>query len=381
MQTDDYSVTYQNNVAITSTDAPAQAVVAATPEGNYDGSVTLSFAIKPLQVTDAMFEKVGELDGTYYVNQVSIVPTAGYLLSGRQNGGFDDKGITVTATQPYLSMSVQFYVKEIATGAVSQITSVRVWLKQSDAESLATGDAEANEPDDTTESQDVVVQTPSEDVQPAVETVQPEVVVDEYGETISYYDGLGMPVVGGEYDIGNYRYRVTSTGMGNGTVALKKVINRKLKQSNIPLYVDINGLHYLVTKVDAKAFYGLKYIQSVQGGGNVKTIGKNAFAKCRKLKKLVFGNKVTTIGECAAKSCRKLQKVTLGTRVRSVGASAFAKDTRLTQIVIKSKRLQKVGKNALKNTPENGMIKVPKGMRSTYRKRLAGKGREVLHLS
>ena len=51
---------------------------------------------------------------------------------------------------------------------------------------------------------------------------------------------------------------------------------------------------------------------------NVTTIGNNAFAGCKALKKLTIGSKVTTTGKNAFKKCTKLKTVVMGKSVKTM---------------------------------------------------------------
>ena len=84
--------------------------------------------------------------------------------------------------------------------------------------------------------------------------------------------------------------------------------------------------------------------------------------------------RVTGISDKAFSGCSSLTKVTIGKNVTSIGKEAFAKDKNLKKIVIKSSGLKKVGKNAFKGVSKKAKVTVPKKMKSTYKKLLKGKG-------
>ncbi len=141
--------------------------------------------------------------------------------------------------------------------------------------------------------------------------------------------------VGMTYTAGNLIYRITSIDTATlgqskviGVVAAKK---NKIKKVTIPDRADCKG-------------YRL----------NVTTIGNNAFAGCKALKKLTIGNKVTVIGKNAFKKCSKLETVVIGKAVKTISSKAFIGDNKIKKITFKGKKLKTVNKNAFsKKAKEN----------------------------
>lgn len=82
----------------------------------------------------------------------------------------------------------------------------------------------------------------------------------------------------------------------------------------------------------------------------VQTIGKNAFLKSN------------------------LQKVVLGKSIKMIETGAFAKNSRLKQIDIKTKVLSKIEKNAFQGLPKDAVITCPKGKLKSYSKLLKNAG-------
>ena len=133
--------------------------------------------------------------------------------------------------------------------------------------------------------------------------------------------------VGMTYTAGNFIYQITSIDTATlgqskviGVVAAKK---NKIKKVTIPDRADCKG-------------YRL----------NVTTIGNNAFAGCKALKKLTIGNKVTVIGKNAFKKCSKLETVVIGKAVKTISSKAFIGDNKIKKITFKGKKLKTVNKNA-----------------------------------
>ena len=55
-----------------------------------------------------------------------------------------------------------------------------------------------------------------------------------------------------------------------------------------------NGITYQITKIDAKAFRNLKRVTNITIGSNIKAIGKQAFASCKKRKTITIKSKKIT---------------------------------------------------------------------------------------
>ena len=133
--------------------------------------------------------------------------------------------------------------------------------------------------------------------------------------------------VGMTYTAGNLIYQITSIDTATlgqakviGVVAAKK---DKITKVTIPNRADCKG-------------YEL----------NVTTIGNNAFAGCKALKKLTIGNKVTVIGKNAFKNCSKLETVVIGKAVKTISSKAFIGDNKIKEITFKGDKLKTVKKDA-----------------------------------
>ena len=124
----------------------------------------------------------------------------------------------------------------------------------------------------------------------------------------------------------------------------------KPAKATIPKTVKIGGRAFKVTSVAKNAFKKTK-ITSVSIGDNVKAIGVSAFEGCTKLGKVTLGKGIAEIGGNAFKNCKKLGTIT-----------------------IKSTKLKKVGRNALKGIKPTSKIKVPAKKLSAYQRLFKSKG-------
>jgi hypothetical protein len=138
-------------------------------------------------------------------------------------------------------------------------------------------------------------------------------------------DGLenetSEPKKGTVYTYGKLCYNIT----GNNTVAFVKPVDKKIKKLAIPSKVQILGKSFKVTKIDKKACYNCKQLNTVTIGNSVTVVGDQAFAKCK-----------------------KLSKVTIGKGLKKIGKKTFYEDGKLRTLVIKSSKLTSVGKGTLK---------------------------------
>ena len=105
-----------------------------------------------------------------------------------------------------------------------------------------------------------------------------------------------VPKVGSVVTDDKCTYKVTKEGKADGSVVGELEVtglkNKTLKQIKIADTVKIDGVTYKVTSVAAKAFKGNKNVTKIIIGKNVKKIGANAFANCKKLKKVIIYSKV-----------------------------------------------------------------------------------------
>lgn len=150
------------------------------------------------------------------------------------------------------------------------------------------------------------------------------------GRKVLNFDIINETKKGARASVSNYIYKITKRGSKKkaGRVSVIGLSNKKLKKIKIASTVNINGIKYKVTSIGKKAFKNNKKIKNVIIGKNVKKIGKQAFYKCKKLKK----------------------------------------------ITIKSKKLKKIGKNAFKGTSKKLVVRVPRKMKVSYSSIIANAG-------
>ena len=147
-------------------------------------------------------------------------------------------------------------------------------------------------------------------------------------------------VAGTQYTVGEFIYQIQ-----NGkTVLVVRPVKKTITKGIIPDKVMINGIQYAVTGIGRKAFYRCKKLTQIKSGNSLGIVGSQAFAGCSRLKKITFGKGLTTIG-----------------------AKCFMGDRKLAQVVIRSKKLKKVGKGCMKNTSRKNIV-VPASKKAAYQK-------------
>lgn len=182
-----------------------------------------------------------------------------------------------------------------------------------------------------------------------------------------------VPKKGTVLKFGKDTYKVTKAGLMKGEAALVKMKSTG-KTVSIPSTIKVDGITYKVTSVASNVFKDNKKATKITIGKNVVSIGKNAFRNCTSLSSIVIPNKVKTIGSGAFYGCKKMTSVTIGTSLISMEKEAFKGCSKLGKIIIKSAKLESVGKNAFKNIKATATIKVPSKKLDAYKKILKEKG-------
>ena len=146
--------------------------------------------------------------------------------------------------------------------------------------------------------------------------------------------------VGKTVTVKNYRYKITgqNNSKKTGTASFAGVTGtkKKAKTITVPAGIKYKGITFTVTAVNANAFKGNKRVSKVIIGKNVKTIGKNAFYNCKKLKNISFkGTKVTSIGKGAFLKIASRPNVTVPKSVKKKYKKLLTKKVITTRAKIK----------------------------------------------
>ena len=137
---------------------------------------------------------------------------------------------------------------------------------------------------------------------------------------------------------GNAKYTITDTT--KKTVEYTAPTSKNPKTVTIPDSIKINDTVYTVTSIAAKAFKGNKTLTKVTIGKNVKTIGKQAFYKCQKLKKVTVKTTRLTAKTVGAKAFQGIAKKAAIT-VPAKKLSAYKKILKKKGITGKGQKIKK----------------------------------------
>lgn len=163
------------------------------------------------------------------------------------------------------------------------------------------------------------------------------------------------PKVGETFSVKGITYKVVKSNPEDDefTVSCIAVTSKNISKCNIPNYVSKDDFDF-----------------------EVVSIGKKAFASCKKLKSVSLGDFVTTIGDRAFYGCISLKKITIPGKTKKIGVQAFSKCKMLSLVNIKSTLLTKksVGKQAFSGINQKAVVKVPSKKKAIYRKWLKQRG-------
>ena len=149
-----------------------------------------------------------------------------------------------------------------------------------------------------------------------------------------------------EFISGKIRYEVMD-GKEAAVVGLK---TKQVTKVKIPSTVSYDGRIYKVTEISDYAF------------------------KKSSVTEVVIADSVKEIDTSAFLGCKKLVKVTIGANTTKIGTKAFKDCSELKTIIVRSKKLKRIGKNAFSGIRKNAQIKVPAAQYKKYKKLFKGKG-------
>lgn len=178
-------------------------------------------------------------------------------------------------------------------------------------------DSEAKIAELTKSEDDKKQETPTTEAKPTTKPSNPQV------NTVAVKKGTTFTVKG-------YKYRVTSNLVKNPTVTVVGYKNKKLAKVNV-----VSAVNY---------------------------------------KKVNF--KVTAIGNKAFKNQKKTKSIVIGKNVKTIGTQAFAGDSKVKKIKVKSTVLSKVGSKAFTGIDKKAIIKVPAKQLKSYKKMMKNKGQK-----
>lgn len=152
---------------------------------------------------------------------------------------------------------------------------------------------------------------------------------------------------------GKLKYQITSIRQGKEKVKVIAV-RKKAKKVSVP----------------SRVVFGKKRYRVV-------SIAKRAFKKSRAVK-VTLPKTVTKIGTKAFANMKSLKTAVLGKGLKGIGNKAFWNDKRLSKIVIKGKRVSKIGKKAFVRISKKAAFRIPRSKKKTYQRMLRKSARRQL---
>lgn len=263
-----------------------------------------------------------------------------------------------------------------------------------ETENTETPDATAQAPGSETEAPEQTGETPSETELPGITeapsetpaqtpvqspvntpaaTVTPAAVTTTTPAAVTTSAALK---VGERFTTGNFVYAVTAVAEGNVKAAVKVrglSDDGKTKTSvTVPASVKWQGVSYIVSGINEKAFKNNTKLTTVKVGKNVTYIGKRAFQGMTSLKSVTIGSGVTKIKKFAFAGCKALRKVTIPAKVTFIAEKAFQNCKKLQAVIINSKKINTINSNAFRYVKSGCYVVVPSGKKNTYRSLLLG---------
>ena len=167
-----------------------------------------------------------------------------------------------------------------------------------------------------------------------------------------------------------YDYKWSSLSGKVKKVVLKKGVER-IGHNAFGNFTKLKSVRFPKTlkRIDAYAFSDTQ-ISSLQLPDNVTVIGEGAFYPSiisGKIKTIKLPAKLKIIGKLAFEE-QKFTELTIPANVEKIGAQAFSGCQSLKKIVIKSKKLKKIGSRAFATIGQNAVIYIPKEREIEYRK-------------
>ncbi len=191
--------------------------------------------------------------------------------------------------------------------------------------------------------------------------------------TTSAVTGTAMKV-GEEITSGNYVYVVekepTATSAGEVKVKSVREAARTKKNLTVQESVTKDGYDYLIIGIGSKAFKTCTALKKVTIKKNVKFIGVRAFQGVTTLQQVNFKSTLEVIKEKAFAGCSSLRTITIPANVNRIGVRSFYNCKKLKAVIVKSKKITQLKKEAFKNTKSGSYLVIPSGKKALYRKLL-----------
>ena len=123
-----------------------------------------------------------------------------------------------------------------------------------------------------------------------------------------------------------------------------------------------------VTKIGEEAFAFCNKLSKVKLSKNLKVIKKACFSGCN-IKSIQIPKKVTTIEEDAF-ATNPIKEITIPSNVKNIGTQSFAYCKKLKKVTIKGTKIKKIGKRAFYLVNKKATFDVPNKCKKKYKKML-----------
>ncbi len=150
-----------------------------------------------------------------------------------------------------------------------------------------------------------------------------QAIVQQQQQTIASQQAIDAATpsleVGAGFTAGKFNYKVIKASAqndGTAEVAVVGLTKAAKKKTSLTVAKTVTNevVSYKVTTVGKNAFANCKKLKNVTLGANVTTIQKKAFSKCTKLAKLTVKGKLTKVEKKAFAGCKKKIKVAGGNK-------------------------------------------------------------------
>jgi hypothetical protein len=117
-----------------------------------------------------------------------------------------------------------------------------------------------------------------------------------------------------------------------------------------------------VTRIDASAFSGCNFIESVVIPDGVTIISDEAFYLCKNLKKVTLPSTLDIIGSWAFANCESLESIAIPDAVKWICSRAFSDCAKLSTLTL-GEGLEQIQENAFMNCASLKSVRFPRGLK------------------
>ena len=173
---------------------------------------------------------------------------------------------------------------------------------------------------------------------------------DEEEETVDFRTIGGYNIQ--TYDAGDFRYELTDDGENAVLVAYKGL------SPDVLLPETVNDIPVIGVNVGMCQWNSI--IETLLIPGCIRSIGTNAFANCKNLKRVEIREGLTTLEICCFGGCDLLEEISFPESLETVYDCAFANCPMLHEIKFGS-RLQSIGRQAFMYCAALSRVTIPGG--------------------